>query len=700
MLLDYQGDFWFTSSRLGLLRMCKSSFTDLYRGIGISKKVVNSVAEWQDLLYVGTDTGLDIVDSRAGKQIQNELTDFLSGVRIRCVRADSVGNLWLCTYGKGLLEIAADGSLTTYDSSDGSFGERARVVIELSDGTIAAAGDSGISLIRDRQIVKTFRYGEGLSNTMILTLLELPDGSLLAGSDGDGMTVIRDGQIVRRLEREDGLSSGVILRTVADTEENGVYIVTSNGLCYMDSSWRIRLLENFPYFNNYDVWPDTNGNLFVLGSAGIHVVERDSLLAGKEALEVTLLDARSGLLNAITANSWNYCDAAGNLYLCCDSGVFRVNLNHYRDSGRSYRMMVSSVKINDASYSVELGEPLTVSRDANRIEIFPEVVNYTLEDPFVSYYMEGFDRAPTILPQSELTSIVYTNLPTGAYQFHLSVLNSKKTAALEEVTYTFIKEKEIYDNQWFRLYMLFVFMLAVAWLTWFIVRTQIQRTLNFQRKELAFAREQVRMGNETILAIARTVDAKDVRTSQHSVRVSEYSVLIAEKLGFSETECENLRKAALLHDIGKIGIADQVLNKPSRLTEEEYVVMKSHVTRGAEILKDFTLVDHVIDGALYHHERYDGRGYVNGLKGEEIPLYGRIIGVADAFDAMTSNRVYRNQMDMDYVIGELERGKGKQFDPGITEIFLQLLREKRIDISSLYQDGHAEKEEDHEADLS
>ncbi|MBO4749442.1 MAG: HD-GYP domain-containing protein, partial [Lachnospiraceae bacterium] len=193
-----------------------------------------------------------------------------------------------------------------------------------------------------------------------------------------------------------------------------------------------------------------------------------------------------------------------------------------------------------------------------------------------------------------------------------------------------------------------------------------------------------KMGNETILAIAKTVDAKDENTSQHSQRVSDYSVLIARELGFSEDECENLRKAALLHDIGKIGIPDRVLNKPAKLDETEYAIMKSHVTRGAEILKDFTLVEHCIEGTLYHHERYDGSGYPQGLKGEEIPLYGRIIGVADAFDAMTANRVYRKQLDFGIVLEELKEGRGTHFDPGMIDILLGLIRDGKIDVDALY----------------
>ena len=271
--------------------------------------------------------------------------------------------------------------------------------------------------------------------------------------------------------------------------------------------------------------------------------------------------------------------------------------------------------------------------------------------------------------------MTYTNLPSGRYIFHLAIMDDDTGNILEESTYTFEKELAIYDNWWFMVYMILVGGIFVGLISWFITRTQIQRTLALQQSKLQLALQQVQMGNETILAIAKTVDAKDELTSKHSQRVSEYSVLIAREIGFTESEQENLRRAALLHDIGKIGIPDSILNKPARLTDEEYAVMKSHVTRGAEILKDFTLIDHVVDGTRYHHERYDGRGYPDGLEGEDIPLYGRIIAVADAFDAMTANRVYRKKLDFDYVLGELKRGRGTQFDPKLLDVFLKMLED-------------------------
>ena len=256
---------------------------------------------------------------------------------------------------------------------------------------------------------------------------------------------------------------------------------------------------------------------------------------------------------------------------------------------------------------------------------------------------------------------------------------------MESGSYTIEKEIQMYQNWWFKLYVAVIAGLVLIWITWFITRTQAQKALIQQKYALEYAQKQIEMGNETILSIARTVDAKDSNTSQHSFRVSEYSVAIARRLNFSEEKCENLRKMALLHDIGKIGIPDAILNKPAKLTDEEYEIMKSHVIRGGEILKDFTMIENVQVGALYHHEKYDGTGYCHGLKGEEIPLEARIIGIADAFDAMTANRVYRKQLDINFVISELKRCSGTQFDPKLVEIMLSLIEDGTIDVQRLYE---------------
>lgn len=189
-----------------------------------------------------------------------------------------------------------------------------------------------------------------------------------------------------------------------------------------------------------------------------------------------------------------------------------------------------------------------------------------------------------------------------------------------------------------------------------------------------------RMTLQTIETIANTIDAKDEYTKGHSKRVAEYAAKLAEKLGMSEEEVMNIRYIALLHDIGKIGVPDAVLNKPGKLTDAEYELMKRHAEIGGEILKDIGMLPDLDVGAKFHHERYDGKGYPNGLKGEEIPLTARIICLADAYDAMTSNRVYRKHLSREVVLKEIKRCRGSQFDPIVTDAFLEYLEEEGRDL--------------------
>ena len=690
MVCDYQGNLWFASSRLGLLRMSISSVKDIYADTGVERSVVNTTAIRSGLLYAGTDDGLNIISTVSNKSYQTSLTELLKGTRIRCMITDYTGNLWICSYGKGLISVDRYGKITQYTKTLPEIGERVRVCTELSDGTIAASSSNGLFFIKNGKIKSTIPYDEKIGHSQILCFMQGKDGTLYAGTDGNGILVIRNYEVVDKLTHENGLSSEVILRIVADTEDNGFFIVTSNSIGYLRGK-TVKTLKNFPYSNNYDVILNRNGDVLVPGSAGIYILNREKLLDG-ETQEPLLVDSEYGLICSLTANAWNACDKLRNLYLSSNRGVFCINLDNYIVKQKSFRLMVSEVRIDDNVSSIDRDSQLKIDRDVSKIEFVPEIINYSHDDPTVSYYLEGFEDSWNDVAQSEIKSFAYTNLKPGSYTLHLAIRDNTGNI-VEESTYDILKEKAIYDNPWFKVYMIVVAGIFIGWLTWFITRTNMQHTLELQQTKLTMALQQVQMGNETILAIAKTVDAKDLRTSKHSQRVSEYSAMIAKEYGFTDEQCENLRKAALLHDIGKIAIPDNVLNKPARLTDEEYAVMKSHVTRGAEILKDFTLIDHVVEGARYHHERYDGRGYPDGLKGEEIPLYGRIIAIADAFDAMTANRVYRQKQDFDYVLNELQKNRGTQFDPDLLDIFLKLIDDKKIDIDALYRGEHQKGEE-------
>ena len=190
---------------------------------------------------------------------------------------------------------------------------------------------------------------------------------------------------------------------------------------------------------------------------------------------------------------------------------------------------------------------------------------------------------------------------------------------------------------------------------------------------------------DMIQTLRYTVEAKDPYTRGHSDRVSEYSVLIGEELGLSEEQIKTLRIGGLFHDIGKIGIPDSILLKTDKLSDDEYSEIKNHPSIGAHILGAASIFKNIIPIVKHHHERFDGRGYPSGLKGEEIPLLARIAAVADTFDAMTSKRSYRDALDLQYVKDEIQRCKGTQFDPQIADIFLNILEKDFYKIKEIQE---------------
>lgn len=178
---------------------------------------------------------------------------------------------------------------------------------------------------------------------------------------------------------------------------------------------------------------------------------------------------------------------------------------------------------------------------------------------------------------------------------------------------------------------------------------------------------------ETTQALAQAIDEKDDYTNGHSLRVSAYSVLLAQSLDWDTEKTEHLRLAALLHDIGKIGIPDSILKKPNKLSEDEYEIVKTHTVRGGKILHNLTTLPNAEIVALYHHERYDGKGYPGKYSGKDIPEFARIVNITDAYDAMSSRRVYRDRLPKEEVIRRMKENSGTQFDPDYLKIFLDLI---------------------------
>lgn len=266
-------------------------------------------------------------------------------------------------------------------------------------------------------------------------------------------------------------------------------------------------------------------------------------------------------------------------------------------------------------------------------------------------------------------------IPQGQDVSFGAVIISDGLMKLEQYEFTGCKDKPI--THYFTFWAIMV--LFIVWCT------SVVAYVLYRIREASYERNERNKDNiiaQAMNTFANLVDAKDPYTKGHSTRVSYYTQKIAEKMGLHETEVKNLGYIALMHDCGKIGIPDMILTKPARLTDEEFKIMQGHTTYGGKALEDFTSIGGIVEGALYHHERYDGKGYPKKLKGENIPLYARIICVADALDAMNSDRCYRPHLRPDVIKQELKKNSGTQFDPDIVECALELIEDGVIKLGT------------------
>ena len=201
------------------------------------------------------------------------------------------------------------------------------------------------------------------------------------------------------------------------------------------------------------------------------------------------------------------------------------------------------------------------------------------------------------------------------------------------------------------------------------------REIGTTHRALLERSEMLEVSNRAIIAaFAISIEARDPHTQGHTMRVTEYAIALARMLGWNKTKLEEVRLGCAMHDLGKIAIPDHVLLKPGKLTDEEFASIKTHPVVGARMIQGIHYLEPARPYILHHHERYDGRGYPDRLEGERIPPEGRLTAIADAFDAMTSNRVYRSGMGQERALEEIQNGAGKQFDPAMAEVFVRAMR--------------------------
>lgn len=665
---DYEGNLWFSSTQGGVFQLTEGKFLSANQSAGFEGKSINAVVKLGGLLYAASDYGLLIAD-REWNQVKNTLTERLDGVRIRHLFGDSDGNLWISTYSDdGLLCYSPETQqVQSITEADGLLSNKVRKTMELKNGDMAVATTAGINLLRNRKVIESYGQAQGMENPVVLCLLQTSDGTLLAGSDGMGIYAIKDGSI-HNFSKSRGLDAGVVLRMREDEKAEGIWISAGSELYFMNATGNIREITEFHYGigSVFDIQV-MEDDIWLMKSSGIIMVPRDALL-GRQEMTAVQLGREYGLSANLTANSWSLFEE-GVLYLCSVKGVYLLEQSRLTSTS-----VPPKIAINEIAVQMEDGETtvyqnpqeLYLPCDTRRVTIRFACLSFTGEPRMVEYQLENFDEYPIQISSRQVEAVSYTNLKGGDYRFNLSARSADGVGGDTGLSVQMEKELQLLERPSVWLALAVILVLFCLLMTRLVLEIKTRQLKRRQQEYKAIT-------DQALKTIANTIDAKDAYTKGHSVRVAGYSLELARRLGLSGEEQENIYYIALLHDIGKIGIPDAILNKPGKLTDEEFETMRSHTRIGKDILKDFTALPHIGDGVLSHHENYDGSGYPDHKHDNTIPLVARIIRAADAYDAMATKRAYRDGMTREYILSEFRKFSGIQFEPQIARLVEEMI---------------------------
>ena len=434
MMTDFDGNLWFVSSHQGVMKIVRNRFLDLFEKYGLTKVVVNSTCMHGRRLFMGTDTGLIVMDGEnrvesipltravtaSGKEFPaTDLVELLDGVRIRCIKEDSRGRLWIPTWHKYGLLCFDNGELTVFSKEDGLFSDAIRVTCECEDGSVLAANTGGISVIKDGRVTGAYGEESGIVNGEILTVTEGFSHELVLGSDGDGIYIIGP-EGTRHIGREEGLQSEIILRIKRSAYNNVYWIVTGNSLAYMTPDYRVTTIRHFPYPNNYDLYENSKGDVWILSSAGIYVTPGEDLLSG-EPFDPVFLGRGSGLPYIATANARSELTPEGDLYIASSEGVVKVNIEKPFENLSNLRISLPFIDADGERFYPDDPWIFIIPGHVKKLTLYPYVFIYSLTDPQVTCRLQGFDQTDATVSRSRLVPVDYTNLKNGTYDFVMTV---------------------------------------------------------------------------------------------------------------------------------------------------------------------------------------------------------------------------------------------------------------------------------------
>ncbi|MCQ2589661.1 MAG: HD domain-containing protein [Treponema sp.] len=660
---DKEKNIWIATDRGGIQKLSYGKFQTTSM-----PTAVNAIAQdkYRKCVWLGGDNGMYCY--KDNKFVENDITKYLKNIRIRHVAVTNDNGLLVSTYEKfGQLLFTEDGKVLSWTKETGLTGNRVRVALQANNGDIYVGTTTGLSIIeKESGKITNIEKGDNLTNDYIMCLYQAKDGRIWVGTDGGGLFILKDKQIEKCITKENGLAGNVVFK-IADYNNSDIWITTGTGVSLMRDE-QLHTFDSSQGFGSdgvFQIIPDFSGRLWGTSNRGVFYVKSDDvedLISGKRnVVNIKYFNRLDGITSGgVTSTSLSMKDDLGRIWFTLVDGFTVFDPVRNASKNLAPEVKIEDIYVDSEKYTAK-DNTIILQPSTKRL-----VINYTgisfisSEQLIFKTKLAGFDKDYTEWSNIRVAS--YTNLKPGTYHFSVLAQNGDEVESSQAAEITVIKIPYLWQRPWFIILVVFVILA--------IVTVCIYAKMDRLRKD---KEKTEKLSLEVISTLVGTIDAKDKYTNGHSNRVAAYSKQLAAALGENEEFQKEIYYAALLHDIGKIGIPDTIINKPDKLTTEEYNIIKTHPEIGCQILSSISTMQNISIGARSHHEHFDGSGYPDSKKGEEIPLIARIIGVADAYDAMTSNRSYRKYMKQADARSEIAKHIGSQFDPVIAEKMLEMI---------------------------
>jgi len=653
-LQDREGTLWICSGD-GLSQLRDGQATTYSSVDGLSSDTVLPIYEDREgSLWLGTAGG-GLNRFRNGQFTSYTVKNGLADGFVLSVTEDQAGALWIAT--RHGLNRMKDGKFTVYTTKDGLPNDIVLCMWPDRDGNLWLGTRSGLGRYHGGKFA-TYTTRDGLSNNYVTFIYQDHNGILWVGTGGGGLNRYSNGKFTAFTTR-DGLSSDMV--TAIHEDEDGIlWVGTSGGGLNRFSGNKftsITMKDGLSDDKIFQILEDRKQNFWMSSNRGIFRVSGQQLRDFADRKITAIQSVPYGVSEGMKSRECNggfqpagWAARDGRMWFPTMNGAVVIDPASISASGLRPQVRVEAVVVDRQVFAP--GETIQLMLGEGKLEFHYTGISLSAAKRVnFKYRLEGFDNE--WVEAGDRRVAFYTNLPPGHYRFRVMAAGDDGRWNEAAAPCAVFLAPHFYQTAWF--YGLCV-LLALGALAG--VRLRVAKK---------HAEEIAALHVRTIEAMALAIEAKDATTYDHLRRMPLVAMTVAKQLGLTEEEKKALHAAALLHDIGKLGVPEHILNKPGRLTPEEFERMKVHPMVGAEILERVQFPYEVVPIVRSHHEKWDGSGYPDGLKAEEIPLGARILAAVDCLDALTSDRQYRPALPFSEAMAMIQDEAGKTFDRNVVD---------------------------------